>query len=50
MKMARMWEIIQTKAEGIEAKGYVCDVTSEEQVNAMVTVSSCRSGARRTMS
>ena len=24
------------KAEGIEAKGYVCDVTSEEQVNAMV--------------
>ena len=24
------------KAEGIEAKGYVCDVTNEEQVNAMV--------------
>ncbi len=24
------------KAEGIEAKGYVCDVTSEEQVNALV--------------
>ena len=24
------------KAEGIEAKGYVCDVTKEEQVNAMV--------------
>lgn len=24
------------RAEGIEAKGYVCDVTSEEQVNAMV--------------
>ena len=24
------------KAEGIDAKGYVCDVTNEEQVNAMV--------------
>ncbi len=24
------------KAEGIDAKGYVCDVTSEDQVNAMV--------------
>ena len=24
------------KAEGIEAKGYVCDVTNEEQVNAMI--------------
>ena len=24
------------KADGIEAKGYVCDVTNEEQVNAMV--------------
>ena len=24
------------KAEGVEAKGYVCDVTNEEQVNAMV--------------
>ena len=24
------------QAEGIEAKGYVCDVTNEEQVNAMV--------------
>ena len=24
------------KAEGIEAKGYVCNVTNEEQVNAMV--------------
>ena len=24
------------KAEGIEAKGYVCDVTNEEQVDAMV--------------
>ena len=24
------------KAEGIEAKGYVCDVTAEDQVNAMV--------------
>ena len=24
------------KAEGIEAQGYVCDVTNEEQVNAMV--------------
>lgn len=24
------------KAEGFDAKGYVCDVTSEEQVNAMV--------------
>ena len=24
------------KEEGIEARGYVCDVTSEEQVNAMV--------------
>ena len=24
------------KAEGIEAKGYVCDVTKEDQVNAMV--------------
>lgn len=24
------------KAEGIEAKGYVCDVTNEKQVNAMV--------------
>ena len=27
------------KAEGIEAKGYVCDVTNEEQVNAMVAQS-----------
>ncbi len=25
------------KAEGIDAKGYVCDVTSEEQVNSMVS-------------
>ena len=25
------------KAEGIEAKGYVCDVTNEDQVNEMVT-------------
>ena len=24
------------KADGIEAKGYVCDVTNEDQVNAMV--------------
>ena len=24
------------KAEGIDAKGYMCDVTNEEQVNALV--------------
>lgn len=28
--------MVAYKAEGIDAKGYVCDVTNEEQVNAMV--------------